>query len=118
MPKEHGWHGRFVPLLEDKQSNDLLRLVNSGVSYAKAGEVFGLTRGQVKRHIWYRRKMYEERARVRRPWTRDELTTARTLRKQGVPYPQIGQLLGRTKNSVCGTLWRLDQRGKRRTTTD
>lgn len=110
---------RWVPLLEDKDSNDLMRLVNAGVSYRDAGAQFGLTWKQVKRHVWYRRKLYEETSRAVRPYTPDEVATAMTLRKQGVPAAQIGQLLGRSKNSIIGMLWRKDkQLGKRRTTTD
>lgn len=88
-------------------------MVNSGVPYAEAGRVFGLTRSQVKHHVEYRRKLYGEVRRGWYYWPPDELTAAVVLSKKGIPRSLIAQLLGRTRQSVIGALWREKKRGKR-----
>ena len=117
--RKRGEYGHYIPLVWDKDSDEIMRLANQGMWYRTIGKKFGLTEGQVKSHLWYRRKVYDETSRSVQPWSEDELTAARILRQKGVASTQIGQLLGRSKRSVIGALWRRSNSiGKCSTTTD
>jgi len=47
-------------------------------------------------------------------WTKDEVERAEALYKQGVLLKDIGLILGRTKNSVTGKLYRARDKSKHR----